>query len=355
MSVHKDAATGKWFYTFRWTDTLGKSHAKKKRGFRTKREAQRAEQKAQETSAPGTPGMSVNELWRRCQIADRKAIDSTKYKQDSDYRKSIEPYLGQMKLKDVTPEVIDDWVDTMLKEYASSTVATKRAILSKMFSFAVNKGYITRSPVQHSSSVKVSSPEADFWEVDDFKEFIDYENQAKFRLLFTFLFCTGLRIGEAMALRWSDYTGNAVHVTKTVKDVKGGTVLGDVPKTSNSIRWVSLPSVLTDELDEWKEHQKKMDGFHDDYFIFGNVDFMSPCTARNHLNVTIRRAKVKRITLHGLRHSHASYLIYKRLPDVVIARRLGHTVNTLHKTYAHIYKQLDDELSDVLEEMADGL
>ena len=64
-----------------------------------------------------------------------------------------------------------------------------------------------------------------------------------------------------------------------------------------------------------------------------------------------QRAISKRITPHGFRHSAATFLIQNRVDDTLIAERLGHTVNELRKTYAHVYKSMRNDMKNKLNEL----
>ena len=56
----------------------------------------------------------------------------------------------------------------------------------------------------------------------------------------------------------------------------------------------------------------------------------------------VKKSCVKRITVHGLRHSHASYLLSNpTISELLIADRLGHSVEMLRSTYAHIYEKAE--------------
>mgnify|MGYP001030698060 CR=1 FL=1 len=350
MSVHKDESTGKWFYTFRYKDPWGKTHTKKKRGFRTKREAQREEAKDKENGCTNKL-ITMDELYQECRSCDLRCKDSTLSEQEAEYMISIKPYFGEMMVDKITPQLVDAWQKQQLEKYAASTVQKRKGTLSKMFTYAVKSGYIAKSPVSLSSSFKVMTQEQSFWEVETFEKFISCVDDERYNLLFTSLFATGMRIGEALSLKWSDFDGNKIHVTKTLKRVRNKTVLGDSPKTERSNRWIDLPDSLSIRLKSWKESMRNLDGFNDDFFIFGGITFLSPTTTRYRFNGYVKKSGVPRITLHGLRHSHASFLISKRIPDLMIARRRGHSINTLYKTYAHIYRSLGDELLNAIEEL----
>lgn len=87
-----------------------------------------------------------------------------------------------------------------------------------------------------------------------------------------------------------------------------------------------------------------------DYFVFGDIRPMSRTDLARKLEMYISISGVKRITPHGFRHSHASFLIMNGIDDSLIAERLGHTVAELRKTYAHVYKSMRQNMKSILDE-----
>lgn len=79
--------------------------------------------------------------------------------------------------------------------------------------------------------------------------------------------------------------------------------------------------------------------------------FISTMTNRTAEN-SARRAGVKRIRLHDLRHSRASLLIEKDVPPLLVAERMGHdSVETTLNTYSHLFPSRRDQLSHILENL----
>ena len=73
-------------------------------------------------------------------------------------------------------------------------------------------------------------------------------------------------------------------------------------------------------------------------------------TLGNELKRSAASAGVKKIRLHDLRHSHASYLIHRGVPILAVSKRLGHeTIETTLRTYAHLYPQERDIVLDAIE------
>jgi integrase len=149
---------------------------------------------------------------------------------------------------------------------------------------------------------------------------------------------TGLRFSEALALTPSDFdlTEQKIKITKTwnYKNATGN--FGDT-KNFSSKRTLSIDPQLC------KQFRKltKLLSTDEPIFISGRV-FNS--TVNNRLKSLCKKAGVPVISLHSLRHTHASLLIYAGVSIVSIAKRLGHSsVTTTQETYLHIIQELENQ------------
>ena len=113
-----------------------------------------------------------------------------------------------------------------------------------------------------------------------------------------------------------------------------------------------MPNSLVKLLKEHKRNEEKIYGFNENMFVFGNVRCITRTTLRNKLNKYIKLANVKRITIHGLRHSHVSLLIHIGCDSREVAKRIGDTVEMVEKTYYHMFpekeKQIVKNLNDFI-------
>lgn len=174
----------------------------------------------------------------------------------------------------------------------------------------------------------------------------------------------GTRKGEAMALQWKDidFKNDVVRIYKTVTNkIKGSTYAITSPKTQNSNRNIPMFKIVKDSLLEWKEVHKKMYGFSEECFVFG---YYRPLHAErprrymikvlDNINKDLQEdQQLKQIRIHDFRHSHASWLINNmgkyNFSDYDIAKRLGDTVQMLHSTYAHQFKNAGRNIIESME------
>ncbi len=365
MSVHKDKNTGKWYYTGKYRDLLGNRHDYKKRGFKTKGEAKDAED-AFLLKIKGGQGRvkmkALVELYHQEMSSAIKASTLDLY--DMIERLHILPVFGDKYIDTIKTTDITRWNrERGLKgnkggAYSQQYINNMYLHMSGLLTFAVNHRFINDNPCRYARPYKdpnqvkpVQESEINFWEVEEYNRFIATVKDIDRKERYDTLFLTGLRIGELLALRWRDLdlTNRKLSVKATLAP---NTRNITSPKTTNSLRTIDLPLRLNEELKYRYERYCKLDGFNKDYFVFGDIEPRSVTPIRRYFYIDIAAAGVKRITLHGLRHSHASYLLANpQLSEALVAERMGHSIEMLRKTYAHIYEKRRTALVDYIENL----
>jgi integrase len=149
---------------------------------------------------------------------------------------------------------------------------------------------------------------------------------------------TGLRFSESLALTANDFdfSGHKVKITKTwnYKTADGG--FGET-KNLSSKRTISIDPQLSRQ---FSKLTKDMAG-DELIFVKGRV-FNS--TVNNRLKTLCKKAVIPIISVHSLRHTHASLLIYAGVSIASISKRLGHSsVTTTQETYLHIIQELENQ------------
>ena len=153
---------------------------------------------------------------------------------------------------------------------------------------------------------------------------------------------TGLRFSEALGLTPADFdfTHQTLSVNKTW-DYKRNT--GFVPtKNTSSVRKVQLDWQLVMQLAGLVKNLPA----DEPVFVNGR---MYNSTANSVLARHCRNAGVPVISIHGLRHTHASLLLFAGVSIASVSRRLGHaSMTTTQETYLHIIRELENQDVDIV-------
>ena len=308
----------------------------------------------------------------------QKFLDSLNVKQVTlrtyrDVLDKVNDVMGNKKINLITKDYLQKYIRDLEKDYSSNYVEKHYYNIRSVFNYAVENDYLQMNPM---SKVKLFvnkdevKKEMLFWEPDEFNQFISAVEDQEMKTLYTFLYYMGTRKGETLALQWKDVDlkNDIVQIYKSVTTkVKGASYTITSPKTKNSIRNIPMFKIVKDSLLEWKEVHQKMYGFSEDCFVFGFYRPMPYDRPRKQLikildNINEGKPadqQIKRIRIHDFRHSHASWLINNMgkydFSDYDIAKRLGDTVQMLHSTYAHQFKDagrniitsMENDISDV--------
>jgi integrase len=163
------------------------------------------------------------------------------------------------------------------------------------------------------------------------KFILTFTENDRWRLLFETCYYGALRIGELIGLKRKDFkaVNKTIYVDNQVDRSGNITSL----KTESSRSLVDLPTFLVDELENYRIKSKALD--EEFMFFFKKT---SRTTIRRKMDEHIKLAGVKKITVHGLRHSCASMMINSGVNVLYISQHLRHksTQQTLD-TYSHLF------------------
>ena len=141
-----------------------------------------------------------------------------------------------------------------------------------------------------------------------------------------------------------DFDARTIRINKTFSQHHGKDIVS-TPKTESSVRKVSIPDFLCDEL---KEYLALLYNNDPDERIFK----CTKSTLTKHFRNYTELAGLKPITIHGLRHSHVSLLISKRYDIFEVSKRIGHkSVKTTQDTYGHLFDEVQKSIANDLDGM----
>lgn len=355
MSANKDLKTKKWTCQFYYTDYDGKRKKKFKRGFATKKEALAwkseflLSKQADMTMKFGT----FIELY--LEDMRHRLRESTLKNKRYMINDKLLPYFENKSMCDIKPTDIRNWQNKMMSStnkkgepYSQTYLKTLNNQICSIFNYAVRFYELKENPYHKAGSMgKKHAEEMLFWTTDEFKQFIEVcEDNIVNKTIFTTLYFTGMRIGEALALTKEvvDFKTKTIRINKSLQRLNKEDIITD-PKTPKSNRVVTIPDFVCKCLSDYFTHLYELD---DKTRIFQ----ISKSTVNRRLKVNAQKAGVKSIRVHDLRHSHASLLIEMGFGPLLIAERLGHEkVQTTLDTYGHLYPNKQIEVSRQLDEL----
>lgn len=256
-----------------------------------------------------------------------------------------------MKLSKKDMYAWQNWLTAYSRNGKKLSTQTKKKVLAylvNIFNYAVDVfdmpfNIATKSIRFQKTEIK---EEMKIWTEENFLKFIktfDIEKPLDFmyQTYFLFLYLTGTRRGESLALTWQDvnFEQGIVKITKSVtfetreRDVYRITT----PKNASSVRTVYLPPNLVEQLNQLREGAKKDEHFENTDFVFYGCRPLPRTSILRKLDEHAAQAEIPRIRVHDLRHSHVSLLIHHGHSIVAIAKRIGHSnIEQTLNTYAHM-------------------
>ena len=344
MGVYKEGKN--WKVQVYYRDWQGNRKRKQKRGFRTKGEAKEWERDflQQQTQSVDIEFGNFLELYYK--DMEVRLRENTMYTKRYIIDLKIKPYFEHKVLSEITVADIRNWQNELLKQnYSETYLKTINCQLGAIFNYAVRYYNLKDNPCRKAGSIGKSKGEPkDFWMQDEFEAFLEtVDDKPEAKMAFQFLYWTGMRIGELLALTYNDINleEKTVSINKSYQRLKGKDVITR-PKTSKSIRVITLPDFLVEEFQEYCSHLYGIMK-HERLFRF-TKSYMEHCMVNG-----IEKSGVKRIRLHDLRHSHASMLLDMGVAPLEIAERLGHEkIQTTLGTYGHLYPNTNVEVAKKL-------
>jgi integrase len=169
---------------------------------------------------------------------------------------------------------------------------------------------------------------------------------------------TGARRGEVLGLKWPDvdFATSCVTLRRSLARTRTRGLFFKEPKNDRA-RTIALPAPLLVILDQHRKRQARErdilgKGYKDDDLVFARPDGsrVNPRMFGTRVIELAERAKVKAITLHCLRDTHASLLAKKGVPLEVVSKRLGHAdIRVTAERYLHVYRDRDAAAASVLD------
>jgi site-specific recombinase XerD len=230
---------------------------------------------------------------------------------------------GYLSYADITPDRMALFFDTLAKESLSASTVTKyRQILISFFNLSIKRKHCTTSPMLEIVNPKREDKAPFFWTEEQVLKII-HEAYPPYKEIFSFLYLTGLRIGELGNAEWGDYIENL------------GLLKIPVREGSKRKREIILP--LNPKAKEIIEAQKNKGK----QWIFLNAEGgkLDNGNIYNNLMYTLKRAKMPEGSPHTFRHTFASHLVINGTSLYIVKDLLGHKDIRETQIYAHLSQE----------------
>ncbi|MGL5434642.1 MAG: site-specific integrase [Lachnospiraceae bacterium] len=346
MPIFKDEQRGTWYVKTYYTDWTGERKQKLKRGFPRQKDAKDWERTFLEQQQ-GDPTMSFQALHNLYMEDIKRQLKATTVSsREHRSRNHILPYFKDKRVNEINSADIRIWQGIILgKGFKPTYQKTLNEQLSMILNFAKKYYGLKTNPCTVPKMIgRSKSGRMDFWTQSDFNIFIPTVKKPETRLAFYILFYTGLRFGEMMAINPNtdiDLEGGTVTISKTHYREKRQDIV-TTPKTENSNRVVTLPAFLVDMIKDYMQHCYDIKSMERLFLFKSNKKL------RLAMEQGCQQTGVKRIRLHDLRHSHVSMLIEMGYSSLLIAERIGDTVEMVNNIYGHLYPNKHKDVADAL-------
>ena len=280
-----------------------------------------------------------------------RKVTMQKYNLSLSWIKKLAPKLRLGEIDRVTyQQLLNDYA----KEHERQTTMDFHHHLKAAILDAVDEGLIERDPTR-KVIIKGKTPcdkkrkYLNQFELHTLLNGLNLTNEINYDWLILLIAKTGMRFSEAIALTPSDFdfVHQMLSISKTWNYKDGG---GFQPtKNKSSVRKIQIDWMIVSQFSALVKDLPQ-----DKPIFIREVIFNS--TINNILNRHCKELGIPEITVHGLRHTHASLLLFGGVSIASVAKRLGHSsMNTTEKTYLHIIQELENKDVDLVMRSLSGL
>jgi len=296
-----------------------------------KLEAVKAEARAN-GMLPNPKGRTVGEMLRA-----HIEANAPKWKPRTlhDWQFAVERYfksLQDMPLAKLEPSVVQKLVAGYVTAGKHKTAHRVYRTLSTACKTAVRFGWLANNPCDRVEAPRYQPKRKEMWSVEQLRIFLSGARNHKLFPLWLAAICTGARLGELLALTWADIAADlgAIRINKSAQRIGGEWIVLE-PKTASGNRVVPIPLAVIDAI---RGLAKVLAKHTERVFPY------SPEYVAEELRKECERLGLPKMTMHGLRHLHASLLLADGLSIPEVSQRLGHSSPAVTlQVYAHALRQ----------------
>ena len=273
------------------------------------------------------------------------------------YKQSINCYtatIASITLQKLDATHIQPIYAGMIKRGLSNRTADAlHKALSIALNTAIKQGILKRNPLDNVIAPKVAKKEVEVWDAEMRAKAMTVLKESQYGDFYQLGLMTGMRRGELAGLKWANVNlaNQQLQVVNTLQRITGLGLVNGQPKTERSISSIALSTDTVALLHEIRGKQmtqqlEVVDAWTESGYVFTSADGMpvDPNLATRAFKKVVASAGLPKLTIHGLRHTHATILLEQGVNPKVVSERLGHaSVATTMDIYSHVLPDLQEE------------
>lgn len=298
---------------------------------------------------------------------------STRMSYETYAKRHFKPALGQMRLVDLTPQLLQQFYNYKMEteNLSPKTITNLNLYLHKALDQAFKEGIIPTNPASALNLPHAKRPDIEILTRDEQAALVRASYGDRYGVFIRLVLMTGIRLGELLGLMWEDidFRKSMLHIRRTLNrlqipglpdDYKGPKtqIVIQEPKSENSVRSIPLIPALLQDLLRWKaiqDNDRTMAGnaYEETGLIVTNPmgGYIEPRTFADYYHRILKQAGLRHFTFHALRHTFASRAMEQGMDEKTLSILLGHySVAFTMDTYTHV---LDDHKWEGMQLMED--
>ena len=363
MSQVRTRKRGKTFsYIFEAGKINGRRKVVEKGGYSTKSAALKAGMEAYVDWLHGNIGITSESITLKdfmtkwlAEVVSSNVKATSMQTYQSRFDKQIAPYLGEVKVQELTPAMLDEWIRNLQKSGLSyNTISAAHAFIHNALKYAVYPAQLISSNPAEYIKIPKNAPcnviKQHIISPERFKALLEkYPFGTPPYIPLMLLYHTGMRISEALSLSWSDidFAAKRINLWRQINYRIGQGYYFDTLKNKSSKRYILIDEYLLCELKRWQNHQSENEKEFGDSYVYiyreddGHIlkqskglpaptaEKVSLICVREDGRLVLRKTLAKMLHDEGLnsisfRHTHATVLTECGAKPEGISGRLGH-------------------------------
>lgn len=275
--------------------------------------------------------------------------------------KHVIPEIGRIRLGSLEPVHLQALYTRLLERGLSRrTVQLVHAVIRRVLNYALKQGMVTSNPAARVEAPRPVRKEPKLLTPDQARQLLGSTTADRLHACWALLIGTGMRRSEALGLRWQDVdlARSTLQVRQTAVELKGSHMVLGEPKTAKGKRTIVLPAFVVAALEQRAAQAAAEKAGRADWnphdLVFPSVrgTIIEGTNLTRAFHQALAAAGLPRVTLHSLRHMHATQLLAAGTHPKIVQERLGHAqIGITLDIYSHALPEMQAPAAAAIEKL----